>query len=90
MLASDPLEAGAASARVYGWNTAGSIVDSIGATFVMLPEFGFAGALCACVTLSHGPEILEANDPLIRVTEARDHTFFILRRLIPFRSERLL
>lgn len=52
LLADDPVEAGAASARVYSWNTLGSIVGSIGAAFVLLPGLGFAGALTACVTLN--------------------------------------
>ena len=34
-----------ASARVYAWNTIGSIVGSIGAGFVLLPMFGFEGAV---------------------------------------------
>jgi len=52
LLARDPAEAGAASARVYSWNTCGSILGSIGAAFVLLPELGFAGAMTACVALN--------------------------------------
>ncbi len=52
LLARDPAEAAATSARVYSWNTSGSILGSIGAAFVLLPELGFAGAMTACVVLN--------------------------------------
>lgn len=43
--ASGVADAGRVSARVYSWNTVGSIVGSIGTAFILLPELGFRGTL---------------------------------------------
>jgi spermidine synthase len=40
-----PERSAAASARVYAWNTLGSIAGSIGAGFLLLPRLGFLGTL---------------------------------------------
>ena len=45
LLARDASDASAASARVYAWNTLGSIAGAIGAGYFALPWLGFAGAL---------------------------------------------
>lgn len=37
-------EAGAASARVYGWNTLGAIAGALAAGYWIIPTLGFAGA----------------------------------------------
>lgn len=44
--------AAAASARVYAWNTLGSIAGSIGAGFFFLPLIGFHGTLAAGVLIN--------------------------------------
>jgi spermidine synthase len=41
--------AGSSSARIYSWNTLGSILGSLGAAFVLLPSLGFAGAMLLLV-----------------------------------------
>jgi spermidine synthase len=43
VMATNPDEASAASARVYAWNTVGAIVGAIAAGFALLPWLGFAG-----------------------------------------------
>lgn len=44
-----PERSAAATARVYAWNTLGSIAGSIGAGFVLLPRLSFLGTLaCGC------------------------------------------
>ena len=45
ILAQDADDAAAASARVYAWNTLGSIVGSVGAGFFLLPWLGFHGTV---------------------------------------------
>ncbi|MDE0885970.1 MAG: fused MFS/spermidine synthase [Myxococcota bacterium] len=45
LMAVDADDAASASARVYAWNTLGSIVGSISAGFWLLPVFGFEGTL---------------------------------------------
>ncbi|MFI5320421.1 MAG: fused MFS/spermidine synthase [Myxococcota bacterium] len=45
-------DAGAASARVYAWNTAGSILGALGAAYWALPALGFSGLVRACVATS--------------------------------------
>ncbi|MAI80355.1 MAG: hypothetical protein CL917_15510 [Deltaproteobacteria bacterium] len=45
ILAQDATDAAAASARVYAWNTLGSIVGSVGAGFLLLPWLGFEGTV---------------------------------------------
>jgi len=47
LMAVDVDDAASASARVYAWNTLGSIVGSISAGFWLLPVFGFEGTLLA-------------------------------------------
>jgi spermidine synthase len=53
VLARDEREAGAGSARVYAWNTAGAIAGAILAAFWIIPGLGFEGAirLAVCVNL---------------------------------------
>ena len=43
-----------ASARVYAWNTVGSIVGSIAAGFFLLPEIGFEGSVLVGVVANLG------------------------------------
>jgi len=45
-------DAAPASARVYAWNTVGSIAGSIGAGFFLLPLIGFEGTLAVGVLLN--------------------------------------
>ena len=41
-----------ASARVYAWNTAGAIVGSVGAGFLLIPALGFDGSIKLAVVLN--------------------------------------
>jgi spermidine synthase len=54
VLARDERQAGGATARVYAWNTVGSIAGAILAAFWLIPEQGFEGAvrLAVCVNLA--------------------------------------
>jgi len=52
VLARDEGDAGPASARVYSWNTLGSIVGSILSAFWLLPLLGFEGSLALFVGLN--------------------------------------
>ncbi len=45
ILAAGAASASRASARVYAWNTVGSIAGSIGSAFVLLPTFGLIGTV---------------------------------------------
>lgn len=45
VLAQGGADAGPASARVYAWNTVGSIAGAIGAGFFLIPALGFEGML---------------------------------------------
>jgi spermidine synthase len=46
-----PERSASATARVYAWNTVGSIVGAIAAGFLLLPRFGFQGTLViGCAT----------------------------------------
>jgi spermidine synthase len=47
LLARDASDASAASARVYAWNTLGSIVGAVGTGYFVLPYLGFVGTLVA-------------------------------------------
>ncbi len=49
IFAREASDAAPASARVYAWNTLGSIVGSIGAGFFLLPLLGFDGTLAVGV-----------------------------------------
>jgi spermidine synthase len=49
LLARDASDASAASARVYAWNTLGSIVGAIGTGYFLLPWLGFIGTLVVAV-----------------------------------------
>lgn len=52
ILARDEADAGSASARVYAFNTLGSVVGSIGAGFFLIPALSYAGTLIACVAFN--------------------------------------
>ncbi|MCS5635139.1 MAG: fused MFS/spermidine synthase [Myxococcota bacterium] len=52
LMAVDMDDAPSASARVYAWNTLGSIVGSVSAGFFLLPSFGFEGTLLAGVSIN--------------------------------------
>ena len=52
ILARGPHDAGAASARVYGWNTVGAILGSVVAGFVLLPTLSIAGTATLAVASS--------------------------------------
>ncbi|HEU4430862.1 MAG TPA: fused MFS/spermidine synthase, partial [Myxococcota bacterium] len=47
-------DASSASARVYAWNTAGSIAGALGAAYWALPALGFVGVVKACAAISLG------------------------------------
>ena len=49
LMASDAVAAAETSARVYTWNTVGSILGSTGAAFLLLPMLGFSGTLVVWV-----------------------------------------
>ena len=50
--AHDENDASQASARVYSWNTVGSIVGAVGAGFFLVPAAGYVGSMAAGVTLN--------------------------------------
>ena len=54
-----------ATARVYTWNTFGAIAGALGASFVLLPAFGFAGtvAIGAATSLALAAASALANAP---------------------------
>ncbi len=52
VVARDERDASAASARVYAWNTVGSIVGALGAGFFLVPLFGYAGSMAAAAGLN--------------------------------------
>ncbi len=54
ILATGAEDAAPASARVYAWNTLGSILGSIGAGFFLLPLLGFEGTLATGVWINLG------------------------------------
>lgn len=45
-------EAAIASARVYAWNTVGSILGSVGAGFALLPLLGVEGSMALCIAVN--------------------------------------
>lgn len=51
-LARDEFDASRASARVYAWNTLGSIVGSIGAGFFLIPALGYVRMIAVCAALN--------------------------------------
>ena len=55
-----PDRSAAASARVYAWNTLGSIVGSIAAGFLLLPRLGFLGTLVFGCAINLGLAVLAA------------------------------
>jgi spermidine synthase len=52
LLARDAADASAASARVYAWNTVGSIAGAIGTGYFLLPWLGFVGTV-VCAALAN-------------------------------------
>jgi len=52
ILAADANDAAAASARVYAWNTAGAILGSLAAGFVLIPALKYEGAIQVAVLAS--------------------------------------
>jgi hypothetical protein len=52
VLATRPERAGAVTARVYAWNTAGAIPGAVLAGFVLVPSLGFEGTIRLAVTLN--------------------------------------
>ncbi len=52
ILAGGAAQVGAASARVYAWNTLGAIAGAIAAGFVLLPQLRVAGTATAAVVVS--------------------------------------
>lgn len=53
-------DAGAASARAYGWSTIGAILGAVGATFLVIPQFGYRGTLILTVALNVALALLAA------------------------------
>ena len=60
ILVGDEREAGTATARVYGWNTAGAIAGSVLAAFWLIPALGFGGSMTLAVAASAGLALLAA------------------------------
>ncbi len=60
VLARDPEQTAAATARVYSWNTVGAIVGALGAGFVLLPELGFHGLAMLGIAVSLSLALLAA------------------------------
>ena len=54
LLARDAAEASASSARVYAWNTVGSIAGAVGTGYALLPWIGLENTLATGVALSLG------------------------------------
>ena len=52
ILARDSVDAGPVSARVYAWNTSGAIVGALCASFVLLPNLGYANCMLVIVGLN--------------------------------------
>jgi spermidine synthase len=52
LLARDARDASAASARVYAWNTLGSIAGAVGTGYFVLPWRGFVGTLVAAAVIN--------------------------------------
>jgi hypothetical protein len=52
ILARDEREAGAATARIYAWNTIGGIAGALLAGFLLLPKLGFGGSVKLAVGLN--------------------------------------
>jgi spermidine synthase len=60
LLARDEAEAGPAAARVYAWNTVGSIIGALAAGFFLVPALGFEGTLSLAVALNLGMALVAA------------------------------
>ena len=60
ILAQDADDAAPASARVYAWNTLGSIVGAVGAGFFLLPWLGFHGTVFLGSLLNVGLAVVSA------------------------------
>ena len=54
VLARTEHEAGAATARIYSWNTVGAILGAIGAGFYLIPALGFEGSIKLAVSVNLG------------------------------------
>lgn len=52
MLARDESEASVTTARIYSWNTVGSIIGAIAAGFYLIPLLGFEGAIKLAVLVN--------------------------------------
>ena len=87
ILARGPEDAAAASARVYAWNTLGSILGSIGAGFFLLPVLGFEGTLATGVWINLGLAAAAAGllcpgriaRPCVLVAASAAALFFVVR-----------
>ena len=60
LLARDETQAGPAAARVYVWNTLGSITGALAAGFFLLPVLRFEGTLSLAVALNLGMALVAA------------------------------
>lgn len=69
LLARDEADAAAASARVYAWNTTGSIAGALLAGLVLLPVAGFSGTLMLAVATNWALALITAQlvRPALRV-----------------------
>jgi spermidine synthase len=61
LFARDAEEATAGSARVYAWNTLGSILGSVGTGFFLLPALAFEGTMFAGVAVNLGLALAAAT-----------------------------
>jgi predicted membrane-bound spermidine synthase len=60
ILSRDELEAPAASARVYSWNTIGAIIGALGAGFLLIPMLKYEGAIKVVVSINVGLAFITA------------------------------
>ncbi|MBM4384289.1 MAG: fused MFS/spermidine synthase [Deltaproteobacteria bacterium] len=81
-------DASAASARVYAWNTAGSIAGALGAAYFALPALGFTGVVTACVATSLLLALAASllGDSRLRLAGALASLGFVALALLPPRE----
>ena len=76
IMAGSAAEAGAASGRVFAWNTTGAIVGAVGSGFFLLPALGFEGTLLVAVVTGLFLAIATALGPPPRLWRLSWRPFF--------------